>query len=113
MHLSAEQTVDAAWARAQSAWPGVDVPKDLFRRHVEERVLPSLARPSDLDALHVEELYLAIACVTGDVGALGALDDRYLSEVRGYVAHIDRSPSFADDVVQQLYDKLVVGGEAP
>lgn len=59
-------------------------------------------------SLVVEDLYLACACVRGLPGAVEAFDAQWLSRVPDYVRHIDRSPGFCEEILQQLRERLLV-----
>jgi RNA polymerase sigma-70 factor (ECF subfamily) len=62
-----------------------------------------------------EELALVAACVRGDAAALDVLDRRYLRELVEPLRAVHPSPAFADEVVQLVRHKLLVGedGAAP
>ena len=103
-----KDTLLAIVSKCGAAWPGVMVSPDLFVAHVR-RVTASDADPeAALAKLHAEDLYLACALTHGDTRALASFEERFLPEVAGYVAQIDRNPSFVDDVRQNLREKLFV-----
>lgn len=58
---------------------------------------------------HLADLFLSCACAAGDPAALRELDLTISSGVRRWVARIDNSPSFADDVAQALRERLLIG----
>lgn len=60
------------------------------------------------NAFGADDLALARACAEGDKRALAAFERKYLSKVPTYVARIDRSEAFADEVCQRLREKLFV-----
>lgn len=102
-------TVDALVARARSAWPDVAVDGAGFARFVAARL-----GDGDAAALHVEDLYLVYGCVAGAPSALAAFERAFLAAVPHYLARIDRSPAFVDEVRQRLRERLLVGaGGAP
>jgi RNA polymerase sigma-70 factor (ECF subfamily) len=92
---------------ARAAWPTVAIPQRAFLDYLEER----RAR----DQRHLAELYLACGCLLGNAAALQQLEERFLSQVGGFVGGIDRSPDFADEVRQALREHLFVAreGRAP
>jgi RNA polymerase sigma-70 factor (ECF subfamily) len=90
----------ARYQAAADAWPGVSVSWERF----------SAAAGDDL--LHADDLYLALACAVGVPAAMTALDEQFLSQVPRFVARIDSSPAFADEVKQVLRERLLVGGRA-
>lgn len=92
-------------AACQAAWPGVVVTQDEFLAYVADRH-PGLDPAEVLSSLRAEDLYLACACSREDRKALAAFERNFLSKVAGYVARVDRSSAFADEVRQALRDKL-------
>jgi RNA polymerase sigma-70 factor (ECF subfamily) len=97
---------------AQSAWPTIDLAEVSFFRHLASH-FPNQSDPvAFLRALHGSDLYLACACALGHTKAIAELDRHFLSEIGRYVAKIDRSPDFADEVRQLLREKLFVGGRS-
>jgi RNA polymerase sigma-70 factor (ECF subfamily) len=101
------------WTRARAAWPGVDVPERTYAGFVAERAQPDVAAPFD-DAT-LGDLYLACACALGTSGALATFERAILVHVPRFVARLDTSPAFADDVAQILRERLLLGhdGEPP
>jgi RNA polymerase sigma-70 factor, ECF subfamily len=112
-----ERLLASALETARAAWPDVRVEDAEVLEYVAAR-LPEDGAPdaaTRLAEMHVSDLYLACACARGDDRALKAFDVHFLPEVASFVAQIDRSPSFAVEVRQQLREKLFfhVEGEAP
>jgi len=101
-------TLDAAARHAQGQWPDVRVDAAEFVPFLLARLPEGVSREA-LAALSIDELYLAFACLRGDPAALAIFDEKYLGQVGAFIAHIDRSPAFADEVRQRLRDKLLVG----
>src|SRR5262245_41018632 len=81
----------------RARWPKVATlsPAD-FATHVAMHLPPDVDRTEHLAALDGEDLYLACACVHELPGAVVAFDAQFLSRVPSFVAHIDRTPAFAD-----------------
>jgi RNA polymerase sigma-70 factor (ECF subfamily) len=73
--------------------------------------VPAERIPAAIDALHAADLLLAFACARGVPAALAIFDERHLAAgpLSAAVARIDRSPAFADEVRQQLREKLLLG----
>jgi RNA polymerase sigma-70 factor (ECF subfamily) len=91
-------------AVARRAWPSIDVAPGAFARH-----LASLVEGDRRPALaHAGDLYLACACAMGDPAGVRALDPILRETVARAVRRLDPSPSFADDVAQQLRENLLV-----
>lgn len=109
--------LDQAVASARAAWPGVDVPAEVFVPWLSTRVTATTVEALEqaLGALRLGDLYLACACARGDRAALTAFERLYAPELLTAVHHVDRSGSHADDVLQVLRQKLFVGepGVAP
>lgn len=103
------RTWEDAWALAQAAWPEFEVPAEGFAEHVFT-VLGQPAGPEDLGRLHVDELLLVYAVLSGETAALRAFEQRYVHELEGVAARVDAGT--ADEVVQRLRDRLLVGPEA-
>lgn len=102
--------IDALVAGAIAAWPQIHIPRELFTAHIEERARDELA----LSRIRANDLFLACACLARNGNAWRELDRLYLARVQEYIARIDRSSAFADDVRQRLAEKLVWGhGDEP
>jgi RNA polymerase sigma-70 factor, ECF subfamily len=96
---------------AQAAWPEVDLPPEVFVRHLAER-MPARGTPdAALAACAASDLYLACACVHGNTIAIAALDRAFIANVGAYVAHLDPSQPFAEDIKQHLRSKLLVASD--
>jgi RNA polymerase sigma-70 factor len=61
-----------------------------------------------LATLVAEDVFLACACLRDLPGAVAAFDTAYLTRVPAFVAHIDSSPAFADEIRQVLRERLLV-----
>jgi RNA polymerase sigma-70 factor (ECF subfamily) len=96
---------------ARAAWPTVEVDPIGFVRHLASRLPKELTIEQALAAVDEKDLYLAYACLSGNRAALSALDREILSKVGGYIAKIDSSPVFADEVRQELRHKLLADGD--
>jgi RNA polymerase sigma-70 factor (ECF subfamily) len=95
------RTLDEAAREAAGAWPGIALDAATFAAYVREK-----AADVPVDELHVADLFLACACVRGDRRAWNELARRYLVRVPEYVARVDRSPAFADEIRQRLAVRL-------
>jgi RNA polymerase sigma-70 factor, ECF subfamily len=92
-----------AWEAARSAWPGVELPLAQFVTHVQ-----AVAGGADVAGLQLGDLYLAAACLAGRPQALATLDRVLLARVAEHVRRIDGGPGFADEVRQQLRERLLL-----
>jgi RNA polymerase sigma-70 factor (ECF subfamily) len=95
-----------------AAWPALALDTTRFLRHVADSMDDKADVVSAVRSLHGPDLYLALGCANGDARALSAFEEHFLPEVAGYIAQIDRSPAFADEVRQALREKLLVAGRA-
>lgn len=95
-------SVTSAWKAGQAAWPDVALTRDTFAAHISALESDALERfPADL--------YLAAACLAGDVAAIAAFDREYISGARAAIQAIDASSAFVDEAVQRLRASLFVG----
>lgn len=110
--MTLESALERAFAECAAARPAIALSRELFVSHLRERLAPGRSDES-LASLHVADLHLACACLHGIEAAWKELDREHLSRIPQFVARIDASPSFADDVRQRLCAKLVTTSEAP
>jgi RNA polymerase sigma-70 factor (ECF subfamily) len=102
-----QQALLTLWEAGRSAWPGVELPAVDFARHAGR----STARdPGALGRLRGSDLYLACACARGDATAHRLFDERFMANVGDFVARINASRTFADEVRQVLRERLLLGG---
>lgn len=92
-----------ALGRARARWPAVKFDGAAFG-----------PKAAALQAAgeHLDELLLAAACLAQDAGALAELE-QLLGRIRPSIVAVDNSPSFADEVMQALRVKLLVGRSQP
>jgi RNA polymerase sigma-70 factor, ECF subfamily len=101
-----EDSFDRVYAAGVAAWPSIDLPRATFVAFVRERC--GDGPPS---ALEITDLYLACACLGGNASAWRELDRLHLSRVPTFVARIDRSAAFGDEIRQRLSEKLLSGDD--
>lgn len=106
-----EPLLDQIVKRAQDRWPGVDADAADFLRAVARRLPEDTPLGEALEATDTDDLYLAFACTSGNRAALLAFERAFLGDVGAYVAAVDSSPAFADEVRQALRDKLFTSQE--
>src|SRR5688572_5498825 len=87
----------------KARWPDVVVDATQLAAHLQR-----LAIPIDNDHAHAADLYLACACASGDAVAIAAFDREMLPLVRDAARRIDPTDEFADEVVQQARERLLV-----
>jgi RNA polymerase sigma-70 factor (ECF subfamily) len=91
-----------------AAWPGVVVASEDWDRFLSARATSS----DELKSLKVADLYLACACERADRTALRAFDATYGRDVAAAYGRFRWVGKSADDVKQELYEKLFTG-DAP
>src|SRR5687767_9771170 len=62
--------LQAACARAASAWPALALPDEVLVAHLAGRVGPGVTEPEQILELALVELALAAACLHGRAGAV-------------------------------------------
>lgn len=79
-----------------------------------QRALPGEASAS-LEALHPRDVALTLLVARGDRSATLAFERALVAEVRAAIAKIDASEAFADEVTQELRQRLLVAepGKSP
>ncbi len=111
-----------AWANAHLAqkaalarWPKLRPNVDALAAHLMNPIESDEGtEPNDLSALpikHPDELVLAFQCAQGDSVALTILENEFLIEIPRYVARIDSASDFADELAQQLRERLLVASD--
>lgn len=100
--------LDALHAEGRAAWPNIALSPEAFARHLGAVTQTESDVVAALDAVRAADFYIAAACVFRVVGAENAFAKRYLGNVPSYVARIDPSPAFGDEVTQELSSKLFV-----
>ena len=105
------QRLEAALAdlvrRARAGLAGVTLADSRFLRSAGAAAATS--DPQRIEALQASDLLLAAAALAGEEAALHLLEERFLSLAAGAAAGLDASPAFADEVRQELREKLLVG----
>lgn len=65
--------------------------------------------PARLAALHAADLYLALACANGRREAIELFEREHVARVGDFVARINATKDFADEVRQRLRSRLLTG----
>jgi RNA polymerase sigma-70 factor (ECF subfamily) len=99
-----EAALAAAVETGQRAWPGLDLKADLFVRHLAQRQV-SLGGAE----LRAGDLYLACACAQGLAPAIETLDSTYLARIPAFVTRTINVGEIADELRQQLRQRLLIG----
>jgi RNA polymerase sigma-70 factor (ECF subfamily) len=103
-------TFAGALGRARARFAGVDVGGEAFAAELGRRLGEGDDPTGALEALYLDDLLLARACAAGDRAALAHFEREILRQVGDFVAGIDRSPAFADEVRQRLGERLFARG---
>lgn len=110
-----EARIDALYAEGRAAWPSIALAPEAFARHLGSVTRTESDVVAALAAVRPADFYIAAACVFRAPGAEHAFAKKYLGNVPSYVARIDPSPAFADEVTQELGARLFApepGGSA-
>jgi RNA polymerase sigma-70 factor (ECF subfamily) len=99
-----ERLVDL-WLAAQAAWPGVQVPVEVFVGYLQERA-PNV---DAIASLNTGDLYLACACTLRVPGALESLERALLVHVPRMVVQMDPSGQLGEEVRQTMRERLLMG----
>jgi RNA polymerase sigma-70 factor (ECF subfamily) len=105
-----ETALQSLWEAGRAAWPAVDLPPEDLAREAGARA-EAADGAAALERLHGADLYLACACARGIPGAAAAFEARFLSRVPAFVARADPAGELADEVAQELREKLLFASE--
>jgi len=98
---------------ARLRWPDVVVSHDVAVSYLATRVDTSAAPDVALGKIHSDDLFLCCACTRGDQMAATHLRGDFTGVIYGALARYGDS-DFSQDVVQQLFTRLLVGcGDRP
>jgi RNA polymerase sigma-70 factor, ECF subfamily len=86
---------------ASQRWPSLVCRPEVIAPYLKDRVSDEISNP--------DELALALLCAEGDRAALAILEKEFLREIPSYIARIDSSADFADELTQLLRERLLVG----
>ena len=104
LHDALVRALDAAHV----AHPGVTVDALEFAAELGRRSETTTAFAAAVDAQFASDLFLAYACRRGNAPAQRRLRARMATLAASVLSRYDRSPAFADDVVQTLIERLLV-----
>lgn len=105
---------DRLWALVSAAsrrWPSFELKHERFLQYVAERMPTDVPLSRALDEIHADDLYLACACFDGDERAIASFDALYWSEVDRAFARISVGQAIADEVKQELRERLFIATE--
>lgn len=104
-----EAAIGQRYAEVADAWPGVAVSLGAFVAYVRPRVEERCATAAALDGIDLAGLLLAAACLQGDTAAVAQLDAIVRQSGGRSVRRVDPQDEFADEVLQRLRTRLLVG----
>jgi RNA polymerase sigma-70 factor len=100
-----------AWEIGRRRWPEVDLPADVFIRHVAQ-LLPKAseggAPETSIEKLDLDGLYLACACASGVPRAIEMFEQHYLAKLPSTLGHLKLSVATLDEICQQVRMHLLV-----
>jgi RNA polymerase sigma-70 factor, ECF subfamily len=99
--------VAALWSEGRSTWRTLPLSPDAFVAHL---VRTRADEPgASIEGLHAGDLYLAWAALERCAAAVKTIERMHLARIPTWAARFDRSPSFADDLGQEVARQLFVG----
>ena len=101
--------LEQRWARARERWPQVEVPLANFGLYVVARLPPDMPVFEGLEQLSTDDLYLACGCTLGEPRAIEAFEREALEGARRRLERFASGTTDADDLMQRLRQKLLVG----
>jgi RNA polymerase sigma-70 factor (ECF subfamily) len=109
-----DDTVDARlrvlFDEARTSFPAIVVDPCAFVRYLGERAKPQLPALASMAELRSNDLYVACACVHGDLNGMATFEHDYLRPAGAAVARSGADRQDVDDALQLLREKLLVAG---
>jgi RNA polymerase sigma-70 factor (ECF subfamily) len=94
---------------ARAAWPGLALAPERFISYLAARISTEASDLTlALKEVHAGDLFLACACTEGIPGAVEAFRAHTRAAVEMFVRGVDPSPAAIDEVLQALFEKLLV-----
>lgn len=100
------ERLEALWAEASAATPGLTTGPEAFATHLAGRLLLG---EFPWAGVRAGDLYLACACARGETRAIATLEARYFGDVIAALAKMSVPRERIDEVQQILRDQLFVG----
>src|SRR5262249_32139539 len=104
-----ERTLAAAVAETRARWPEVGDRDADFVEAIAPRIEGEPALADAVARLSLPDVYLVAACLAGGRGGVAACERPVRAEPTRAVARVGTHAPAAEDVVQELLVKLVVG----
>jgi RNA polymerase sigma-70 factor (ECF subfamily) len=100
-----EEALQALWVRGRAGHPELDVGDTTFAAHL------AACGAAIERGTHAEDLYLVCAGLEGAAAAIAKLRRIHRPVLASYLRRIDGSPDFVDEVEQQVWHALLIGGD--
>ncbi|QSQ18417.1 sigma-70 family RNA polymerase sigma factor [Myxococcus landrumensis] len=102
----------ASWvSTGREAWPEVALAEEDFLRYLAQRLVPADVSSMTSGDIPVADLYLACACARGIPAAHAALERHFLSKVVRAISRVRGGGVDAEEVLQQLRQRLLASEE--
>jgi RNA polymerase sigma-70 factor (ECF subfamily) len=105
--VATAEWVNSIYSCGIARWTQVRLDPEALARHVERVGLTNAATPS----IHASDFFLACACLHRDAAALMEFERLLKAHVPAFVARIDGSDTFVDEVRQRLRERLLSGSD--
>lgn len=106
-----EEDLQRVLQHASVVWPGVVVDVGSWARFVAPHVSPSRPLAELLRVGHPDDVCLCVACLDDDSAALQILHQRYAAQWPALLSKLGMEPHQAADVLQAVWEKLLVRRE--
>jgi RNA polymerase sigma-70 factor (ECF subfamily) len=100
-------------AAAQAAWPAIDLAAEQFIRYLTDRLPQDTEIETAIRGIHTSDLYLACACVEGNVEALAAFERHCLAVIDRALSRLGLDADAVHEVKQRLRHALLVADTGP
>src|SRR3954470_11860659 len=100
-----EEALQALWVRGRAGHPELDIGDTTFAAHL------AACGAAIAPGTQAEDLYLVCAGLGGAAAAIAKLRRIHRPVLASYLRRIDGSPDFVDEVEQQVWHALLIGGE--
>lgn len=97
------------YAAGKAGLPHVELTAARFAEHLAEHLDADLPVLEALARLHAADLYLALGCLTRSDRAIAAFEAGYMPAARGALGRMNLPDADAEEVLQSLREKLLVG----
>ncbi|HEU4534192.1 MAG TPA: sigma factor-like helix-turn-helix DNA-binding protein [Polyangiaceae bacterium] len=103
-----ERSLEALWAAARAAWPGLATPWEAFAPYLARRLPEAASLDEALAQVRVADLYLACACAREEPRALAAFGELAGADVAAVARRFDASGGAGDELWQTVQAALFV-----